>query len=32
VYLRDGNRSDATTATSLHVVPTVTGLAVSGQF
>ena len=32
MYLRDGNRPDATTGTTLHVVPTATGLAVSGRF
>jgi hypothetical protein len=33
MYLRDRNRPpDATTGTSLHVVPTATGLAFSGRF
>jgi hypothetical protein len=33
MYLRDGNRPpDAATGTSLHVVPTAAGLAVSGRF
>jgi len=32
MYLRDGNRPSDTTAASLHVMPTATGLAVSGQF
>jgi hypothetical protein len=33
LYLRDGNRRpDAATDTSVHVVPTATGLALAGQF
>jgi hypothetical protein len=33
LYLRDGNRErDATTDASVHVVPTATGLALSGRF
>jgi hypothetical protein len=33
LYLRGDNRErDATTDTTVHVVPTATGLALSGQF
>jgi hypothetical protein len=33
LYLRDGHhRPDAATDTSVHVVPTATGLALAGQF